>query len=164
MIIDLAFEDHRWTALPLQRLADGAAQSTLSHLKIDPKNCSLSLLACSDNRIAQLNAGFRDLDRATNVLSWPTTDLAAPQAGGQPEQPAPDFAGEIALGDIAIAWETCEREALQAGIPMADHVTHLLVHAVLHLLGYDHIRDQDATLMMQIEVEILGKLGISNPY
>jgi probable rRNA maturation factor len=164
MILDLTLEDHRWTALPLQRLANNAAQSTLSHLKIDPKKCNLSLLACSNQRIAQLNAGFRSRDSATNVLSWPATDLPAPQAGTLPEQPKPDFTGEICLGDIAIAWETCEKEARQAGIPMADHITHLLVHAVLHLLGYDHIRDPDATLMMQIEVEILGKLGIGNPY
>ncbi len=164
MILDLAFADDRWTALPVQRLANSAAKTTLSHLHIDANICCISLLACSDARITQLNAGFRSRDNATNVLSWPTTDLSAQQPGGHPEKPTADFAGEITLGDIAIAWETCEAEAHAAGLPMGNHVTHLLVHATLHLLGYDHIRDKDATLMMQNEVEILGKLGIGNPY
>jgi len=164
MNLDLTFEDTRWTALPLQRLADGAAETTLSHLRIDANTCGLSLLACSDARITQLNAGFRNRDTATNVLSWPTKELAAAQDGAKPAPPAPDFAGETELGDIAIAWETCNTEARDAGLPMDNHVTHLLVHATLHLLGYDHIRDKDATLMMQNEIEILGKLGISNPY
>jgi probable rRNA maturation factor len=68
------------------------------------------------------------------------------------------------LGDIAISYDTCLREALDAEKPFADHVTHLVIHGILHLLGYDHIRDEDATLMERIEVEILGKLGISDPY
>ncbi|MGR3313373.1 MAG: rRNA maturation RNase YbeY, partial [Roseovarius indicus] len=60
--------------------------------------------------------------------------------------------------------DTCAREAEAAGKPMADHVTHLVVHALLHLLGYDHVRDQDATLMEATEVAILGKLGLPDPY
>ena len=89
----------------------------------------------------------------------------APIAAGEdgdkpnlPEGPDPE------LGDIAIAFDTCARESEAAGKPMRDHVTHLLVHGVLHLLGYDHIRDKDAALMEGLEVEILGKLGLSNPY
>jgi len=68
------------------------------------------------------------------------------------------------LGDIAIAWETCDREAAEAGKPMADHVTHLVIHAVLHLLGYDHERDGDASLMEGTEIAILAGLGLANPY
>jgi probable rRNA maturation factor len=68
------------------------------------------------------------------------------------------------LGDIAIAWETCAAEAAAAGRPMADHVTHLIVHGVLHLLGYDHTDDADAALMEAHEVRILATLGVSDPY
>lgn len=164
MNVDIALEDPRWNALALEQLATGAADATLLHLGIDANSCEISLLACDDARIAALNAGFRDRAGATNVLSWPTTDLAARVAGAAPARPVADFTGEKALGDIAIAWETCTREAREAGKPMAEHVTHLLVHGVLHLLGYDHIRDPDATLMQKNEVEILGKLGIGNPY
>jgi probable rRNA maturation factor len=75
-----------------------------------------------------------------------------------------DDAEGIALGDIAIAYDTCAREAAETGKPFAHHVTHLIVHGTLHLLGYDHIRDKDATLMESIEVTILGKLGVPDPY
>ena len=116
-----------------------------------------------------LNAAFAANPDATNVLSWPAADLApahkaptAPRAR-PPTLPVPD-GDEASLGDIAIAFETCAREAADAGRPMGDHVTHLVVHAVLHLLGHDHERDLDATLMEATEVEILGKLGVPDPY
>ena len=70
----------------------------------------------------------------------------------------------IPLGDIAIAYDTCAREADEAGKSMNDHVMHLIIHGTLHLLGYDHIRDTDATLMETVEVAILGKMGIDDPY
>lgn len=164
MSIEPTIEDDRWTTLDLASLADRAAHVTLTHLGLDPESCEISLLACDDARITALNAGFRNRDSATNVLSWPANDLAARIAGKEPDKPELDFTGAMALGDIAIAWETCAQEAQEAGKALDDHITHLLVHGVLHLLGYDHIRDPDATLMMKKEVEILGKLGVSNPY
>ena len=121
-------------------------------------------MACNDARIAELNAEFRCKPTPTNVLSWPAEDLSSEIPGAAPNRPTPDFTGEIALGDIAIAWDTCAREAKEQGKPMRDHVTHLIVHGVLHLLGYDHIRDEDATLMERLEVDILCKLGIDDPY
>ena len=164
MNIDITLEEPKWASLALVPLAEDAAKATLTLLGINPDHCEISLLACNDARIATLNAEFRDRTGATNVLSWPANDLAAQNEGGMPELPKADFTGGMALGDIAIAWETCEREARTADKPMTEHVTHLIVHGVLHLLGFDHVRDPDATLMMEKEVEILGKLGISNPY
>ncbi|MCF6233631.1 MAG: rRNA maturation RNase YbeY [Rhodobacteraceae bacterium] len=164
MIIELNIEDPRWTGLDLEQISNAAFDASLAHLGIDAENTEISVLACSDAKITRLNTDFRAKPSATNILSWPANDLMAQAAGTRPDPPEPDIAGDMPLGDIAIAWETCQREAIQAGIQMTDHVTHLLVHAVLHLLGYDHIRDPDATLMIKNEVEILGKLGISNPY
>lgn len=164
MQIDLTLDDSQWTPLNLQSLAEAAVAQTLAHLGIDATHCDIGLLACSDARIADLNRDFRDKPSPTNVLSWPAADLAAKQSGATPTQPEPDITGEVSLGDIAIAFETCQREAAEAGKPMADHVTHLIVHGVLHLLGYDHIRDPDATLMERLEGEILGNLGLDNPY
>ena len=164
MRIELTIEEPRWTTLELEHLADKAILTSLAHLGLDTDACEISLLACNDARIAGLNAGFRQKDIATNVLSWPAFDLAVPVPGTNPDPPKPDGFGGISLGDVAISWETCSRESHAAGKDMGDHVTHLLVHGVLHLLGYDHIRDADATLMMKNEVAILGKLGIPNPY
>ncbi|SHL88996.1 probable rRNA maturation factor [Roseovarius litoreus] len=165
MLTETILEDDRWQALDLPGLAETAARAALTHLGLAPDAWEIAILACDDARIMALNADFRDKPVPTNVLSWPETDLAPDTPGARPEAPAQ--AGDDAptpLGDIAIAWETCQREAEAAGKPLPDHVTHLIVHAVLHLLGYDHIRDQDATLMETTEVAILGKLGVPDPY
>ncbi|MFD1194534.1 rRNA maturation RNase YbeY [Seohaeicola saemankumensis] len=174
MLTDTQIEDDRWADAGLAPLAETAARATLEHLGLDPDLYMISLLGCDDARIAILNAEFRDKPAPTNVLSWPAQDLAADEDGESPfvpdDTPQDDpFAFDaddegIALGDIAIAYDTCAREAAEAGKAMTDHVTHLVVHGTLHLLGYDHVRDKDATLMETIEVAILGKLGVADPY
>ena len=162
MNLELTIEDSRWQ--DLEPLATKAIAEVLRFRSLDPEICEVSLLGCDDTRIAELNAEFRGKPAPTNVLSWPAEDLSPETAGVTPDLPQLDFTGEIALGDVAISYDTCAREAADAGKPMADHVTHLIVHGTLHLLGYDHIRDPDATLMEAVEVEILGKMGINNPY
>ena len=161
-VIDCIIEDERWTALGLEDLAELAASETLTHLGLDPEDFEIALLACDDARIAELNTEFRDKPTPTNVLSWPSDERGMEDPGAVPELPEPGPDSE--LGDIAIAWETCDREAREAGKSAQDHATHLIVHAVLHLLGYDHVRDLDATLMEQVEVAILGKMGLPDPY
>jgi probable rRNA maturation factor len=162
MLCDVVIEDDRWQAAGLEHLAERAARATLEHLSLDPEAWEISVLGCDDARIAALNEDFRDKPQPTNVLSWPSEERGAEEAGVRPGLPVSGPDPE--LGDIAIAWETCLREAAEGDKSLADHVTHLIVHAVLHLLGYDHLRDQDATLMETTEVEILGKLGVSDPY
>lgn len=164
MTADILIEDDRWSSIDLAELATRAANAAFIHLGLDPETCELTVLACDDTRIAALNAEFRDKPTPTNVLSWPTEDLAVETDGETPRAPRPDITGEIALGDIAIAYDTCAREAREAGKSLPDHTTHLIVHGLLHLLGYDHIRDRDATLMEQTEAEILGTLGLDDPY
>ncbi|KGM50271.1 rRNA maturation RNase YbeY [Pseudooceanicola atlanticus] len=161
-VIDCIIEDERWTALGLEDLAERAARETLAHLGLDPADFEIALLACDDTRIAELNTEFRDKPTPTNVLSWPSDERGMEDPGAVPDLPDPGPDSE--LGDIAIAWETCDREAREAGKSAQDHATHLIVHAVLHLLGYDHVRDLDATLMEQVEVAILGKMGLPDPY
>lgn len=162
MSVDLVQEDARWDGL--EALAARACGAVMAQLGYDA-GWGVSLLACDDARIAGLNGEFRDKARATNVLSWPSTERGAEAPGEAPERAEPDFPGEpLDLGDIAIAYETCQREAAEQGKEFDAHVTHLLVHGTLHLLGYDHINDKDAGLMEGLEVEILGNLGISNPY
>lgn len=162
--VDIVIQAEAWEAIGLPELAERAAAETLRHLEL-PRDCQLSLLATDDAQIRTLNAEFRARETATNVLSWPSEDLAAEIPGGVPALPEADFPGEPPfLGDIALAWETCRREAEEAGKTIEAHVSHLIVHGMLHLLGYDHIRDEDALLMERIEVEILGKLGLPDPY
>ena len=159
MSVDVILEDERWSTLDLERCSQAAFDAVMSHFDLTDAGFECCVLGCDDAKIAELNGDFRDKPQATNVLSWPSEERASEFAG---ERPDPPEAGE--LGDIAIAYDTCAREAEAAGKPMADHVTHLVVHALLHLLGYDHVRDQDATLMEATEVAILGKLGVPDPY
>lgn len=163
-MLEVRIEAPQWDKLPLERLAMEAMAATLDHLKLPKDNASISLMACDDARIAALNETFRDKPAATNVLSWPTATLSAEVAGDMPLMPEPDFDGTLELGDVAIAYETCAREADELGKTLENHATHLIVHGILHLLGYDHIRDPDATLMQALEIEILGKLGLDDPY
>jgi probable rRNA maturation factor len=111
----------------------------------------------------ELNGDFRGKAKPTNVLSWPSEERATP--GEVPELPQAGEADDPEhLGDIAISYETCAAEAEAADKPMRDHVTHLVVHGFLHLLGYDHVQDVDATVMEATEVRILARMGLSDPY
>ena len=155
---EFVIEDTRWDAQNLAEIGARVGTSLSEHL-IFPEDASTVVLACSDEEIALLNKDFRGMPQPTNVLSWPSTDLVSDVAGQ-----VPSLAFDPELGDIAMSFETCNCEAEASGIAIADHVTHLLIHASLHLLGYDHIKDMDAELMEQIEIYVLAKLGISNPY
>ena len=160
MEIDVVIEDARWADAGLDQLAESAGAAVAAELNLAAE-LEVCVMACDDARIADLNAEFREKPTPTNVLSWPSEERGATEDGGQPLPPSgPD----PELGDIAIAYETCSREAKEADKSFEHHVTHLLVHGILHLLGYDHIRDQDATLMERLETKILGKMGISDPY
>lgn len=164
-LVALMIDDPRWEGDDLAPVVAEAARATLAHLGHATSGYEIVLLACNDARIAALNADFRGKPAPTNVLSWPEWDLAAEEDGGlpapppdpQPEEPEP-------LGNIALAYETCKREAEEQGKRFDAHVAHLVTHSVLHLLGYDHIRDKDAALMENTEAEILASIGVANPY
>ncbi len=163
--VALVIADDRWQAVGLDALARTAATATLARLGLDPDAHLAALLATDDAEVAALNGRFRGKPAPTNVLSWPAQPLAPANDGVTPARPAPaPFGGPVELGDIALAQETCAREATDAGRSLADHATHLIVHGLLHLLGYDHTRPGDAALMEGLEVEILANLGVANPY
>lgn len=164
-LVETVIEDARWAAFGLAPLAERAARAALGGLGLPLAGFQIGLMGCDDARIAVLNAAFRGKPQPTNVLSWPSEERAPEVAGGEPEPVVPG-AGDApeSLGDIAIAWETCAAEAEAQEKPLADHVTHLIVHGVLHLLGYDHVDEADAAVMEQHEVRILASLGVSDPY
>lgn len=153
---ECVIEDDRWQAADLEDLAARAIAATLNWHRIRGE---VVVMGCDDARIAALNADFRGKPQATNVLSWPSAE-PAPRAPGA----IPPLTGEEELGDIAIAYETCVSEAQAQAKPLHHHVQHLLVHATLHLLGYDHLNDPDAELMETTERRILDGLGIPDPY
>lgn len=164
LIVDCVIEDPRWAAFGLDALAQSAALAALAGLGLPAQGFLIVVMGCDDARIAALNADFRGKPQATNVLSWPSEDRAAGTPGMMPVLPEPDPDDPTELGDIALAWETCAKEAAEHGKSPADHVTHLLVHGILHLLGYDHIDEADAVLMETTEARILATLGVADPY
>ena len=164
-LVDIVIEEPRWETAGLDAMSERAAQAVLAELGLPATGFVICVMGCDDARIADLNADFRGKPKPTNVLSWPSEERAPEMAGEAPDLPEPgDSDDPEELGDIAIAWGVCQAEAADQGKPFADHVTHLVAHGVLHLLGYDHETEEDAALMEGIEIRALARLGISNPY
>lgn len=164
-LVDVVLEDAEWAPFGLEEIAARACAATFAHLGLPARGYEIALLACDDARIAGLNSEFRGKDGATNVLSWPAFDLAPPEPGARPDPPPPPCPDDPeSLGDMALARETCLREAALQGKPVADHLAHLIVHGCLHLLGYDHVTQKDAEVMEALEIAILAKLGVPDPY
>jgi probable rRNA maturation factor len=111
----------------------------------------VSLCLADDERLRELNARWRGVDKPTNVLSFPAAQLERPD-------------GPPALGDIALAFETLAREAEDFGAPLADHYRHLVAHGFLHLIGYDHRTGEEAERMEALETRVLARLGLADPY
>lgn len=120
---------------------------------------SVSLWLCDDAQMRQLNQQHRQIDKPTNVLSFPAYDMAGDMAGQQIDGDVPAL-----LGDIVIAAETVMCEADDMQMPVADHLIHLFVHGMLHLFGHDHIDDELAETMETLEVKFLANIGVPNPY
>ena len=163
-LVDLLIEDDRWETLDLEAISAKAAAVALQFAGVETDGYEICVMGCNDARIAELNAEFREKPAATNVLSWPAFELAPEGDGAHPMLPPSPEGPEESLGDIAIAFETCAREAAEKGVSMQAHVTHLIIHGCLHLLGYDHETDKDATLMEDLEVKALASMGLDNPY
>jgi probable rRNA maturation factor len=154
-----------WSALPdPAELAARAAAAALDEAGLGGLDAEISLLLTDDAEIAALNGQFRGKAAPTNVLSWPGFPLAPPEPGARPPAPPARPGETVPLGDIAMAAETLMREAHQQNLAFGDHAAHLLVHGVLHLLGYDHGNDADAELMEGIERRALARLGVADPY
>ena len=162
---DVVIEDDRWVAVGLQDLAQRAALATFDELGLPVAGFTLCVMGCDDARIAALNADFRGKPSPTNVLSWPSEERGARVAGQMPSLPqAGDLDDPDHLGDIALAFDTCHAEAKAGNKPLTDHITHLIVHGILHILGFDHIREPDGDLMEAVEARVMARLGLPNPY
>jgi len=148
-MIHIEVEDEAWSAaLPnAEALINDAAAAALKAGGAGLESTELTVLLTDDAAVADLNDRFRDKRGPTNVLSFPAPESAQPH-----------------LGDIALAYGVCAAEAAAQGKPLANHLSHLVAHGVLHLLGWDHQSDDEAEAMERLEREILAGLAIPDPY
>ena len=148
-MIEVEVEDVAWTdaLAEVVQIVERAAEAALTSQPNERVKWGVTVLLTDDAAVRDLNARFRGKDVPTNVLSFPAPETAAPH-----------------LGDIALAYGVCAREAEAQGKPLQHHLMHLTAHGVLHLLGYDHETDAEAEEMEGMERAILATLGVSDPY
>ncbi len=161
--IELSREDP-WPEGEWGAIARRAAEAAIGRTPQGPLLTTEALVEISvrlttDDEVHALNKQYRGKDKPTNVLSFP---MVQPDLLDTVSQNSDD--GELLLGDIVLAYGVCAAEAAERGISTADHATHLLVHGTLHLLGYDHMTDDEAESMEEIERQALASLGIADPY
>ncbi len=146
--IDVLMQSDLWKATEdVRPVARRAIREAAALLAIPATE--LAIVLTDDSEVRSLNRAWRGIDAATNVLSFPTK-----RAGDDPPL----------IGDIVLAYETIAGEAHAEHKPFAHHVAHLAVHGFLHLLGYDHVRDEDAEVMERVELDVLRRLAIPDPY
>lgn len=145
-LISIDVEADAWRAVPdVEAVVERAAQAALTHA--GASDAEVTVLLADDDAVADLNQRFRQKSGPTNVLSFPAGEMMHPF-----------------LGDLALANGVCAREAAEQGKTLSDHLCHLVVHGVLHLLGRDHMTDPEAEAMEAEERSILAALGINDPY
>lgn len=150
--------EHDWEALASAAVEAAIAATPHGELAQIDAVVEIAVRLTDDAEVRALNRDYRHKDKPTNVLSFPMVqpDLIDNLANTDD--------GEVLLGDIVLAHETCIREAAEREVPVEAHATHLIVHGTLHLLGYDHMRDDEADTMESLEREIMAALGLHDPY
>jgi probable rRNA maturation factor len=168
----------------VEKAVDAAVRfAGLAGLAEYPSPVEVSIKLTDNAEVQALNREWRDKDKPTNVLSFPMLEDDALEQLRHPELVSgsyflsdaekiktlkqvqgDDQEMEMLLGDIILAYETCAAEAKEKNIPVAHHATHLVIHGMLHLLGHDHIEDDEAELMEALEVKALASIGLNNPY
>ena len=147
-----------WETLAARAVARAIALSPHAALAEAEAEIEVAIRLTEDAEVHALNRDYRGKDKPTNVLSFPMFD--ADEIAGLAQGPFP----EALLGDIVLAHETCAREAAEKGIAFSAHATHLIGHGVLHLIGFDHISDDEAEEMEALERRILNDMGLDDPY
>lgn len=156
--IDISVQDPVWGHIDnVENFVEKAVITTLRTApwprEASGKDVELSIVLANDDLLQVFNREYREKDKPTNVLTFAAIDSDEPQHGER-----------FHLGDVLLSFQTLEKECIEQGKFMNDHFCHLLVHGTLHILGYDHIEEDDANTMETLEIRILEKLGIQNPY
>jgi len=161
LISNIVVEDSRWddSEESYQKLCEQIFFEAIKEINCQGiQEFEFSLKLTDDDELKELNASFRGKEKSTNVLSFPSQVLH--------EGDLNDFknAKQLYLGDMAVSYDRVEEEAIKYGITFENHFIHLILHSILHLLGFDHIDDDDAFEMEKLEKKILKRMDIDDPY
>ena len=135
-------------------LCRSAAVEAIASAEEASGDVEISIVLADDAFVRELNRTWRNMDVPTNVLAFPSSGGDGILGAG----------AERLLGDVIVAFQTTQREAVELQLPLEHHFAHLIIHGILHLFGYDHIDDGDAAIMEKLEIEALARLGIGSPY
>ena len=191
MNLEICVEKDDWNKFDLKGIAQECVDAVVESLDLDEEDHSDDLEICflftDDEEVRQLNKTYRGIDKATNVLSFPMQsydedseevdeyqhfdpeeeeDYEEEDAETSDDESFENGGPENILGSVALAYETISREVSESARPLAfeDHLKHLIIHSILHLIGYDHQSDSEAEEMESLEIEILAQIGVENPY
>lgn len=151
-------ESTDWNAVAARAVAAGLAQTPHGEWLNAAVAIEVSIRLTDNDEVKSLNLAYRQKDRPTNVLSFPMVQADLLDGLANTDD------GEVLLGDIVLAYGVCADEASDRAVSLADHASHLIVHGLLHLIGYDHAGDAEAGAMESIERDALESLGIADPY
>ncbi|MDR3186953.1 MAG: rRNA maturation RNase YbeY [Holosporaceae bacterium] len=162
MNLEISVESDPWNEVNVKAVTEDSVEAAFSIIEPHRLNSAIEIcfLFTNDDEVRLLNKTYRGIDKPTNVLSFPTnlTSEDLDDYSGEEEGPA------YILGSVALAYETIKRESLDQNKTVENHLKHLIVHSLLHLLGHTHAEATAAKKMESLEVAILGKLNVSNPY
>jgi probable rRNA maturation factor len=154
MNLEISIDYDKWDEINVNSIVENTVATVLSEIGIKKNNIEICFLFTNDEEIKVLNNTYRGINKATNVLSFPMSKI---DDDGNCENP-------IILGSIAFAYQTIKRESKEQNKLLEKHMRHLIVHSVLHLLGYDHVQQTETATMEALEVKILKKLNVADPY
>ncbi|GHU12866.1 endoribonuclease YbeY [Alphaproteobacteria bacterium] len=166
MNLEISVECDGWSRCDVKSITGRCVSAVFSELKLNHYNVEICFLFTDDEELQILNNTYRGINKPTNVLSFPadSIDNASEDYCIDDENDGKHCSNWCVLGSIAMAYETIDRESTEQEKSFDDHLMHLVVHGVLHLLGYDHSDSSDAGQMETLEVEILSGLNVANPY
>ena len=157
--VEAPWPEGDWETLTTRAVEAALEATPHADLATSPELVEVSVRLTSDEEVHGLNRQYRGKDKPTNVLSFP---MVQPDLLETVSQNGDD--GELLLGDIVLAHGVCAREAAEKGVALEAHATHLIVHGLLHLLGYDHQGSAEAEHMESLERDVLARLGLHDPY
>lgn len=164
MNLEISIEHEPWQKIDVKNVVDTCVNCVFSELKLNHNNIEICFLFTKDEEVKILNKTYRGINKSTNVLSFPADPIDNQSYEDCNIDKENVVSKPCILGSIAFAYETVKTEVVDQQKTFLDHLKHLIVHSILHLLGYDHNNENSTKNMENLEIKLLKKLNVRNPY